>query len=189
MIFVCKKDFYMWHKSTIHINSASPTESLISHIICFKIRINLQFILGFLHMCTLHYLCFVHYAKSTPQKGLHLHSVHLASMQHIKSRKAQMAEHFVSFAQALSEHCTCLYLASVWSTGGDVESKRKGVCLAWQNLSFPQPLHRFHPDPLQQSCRAVHIHFVRVLFKAEPFTYHKELLFILKILVLEILME
>lgn len=133
-----------------------------SQIIFSQMRIQLQFFLGFLHRHTLHYVCFVHYAKSTPHKWLHSHNVHLASTQHIKSRKAQMAEHFVSFAQALSEHCTCLYLASVWSTWGvgwggvgGVESKRKGICLAWQNLSFPQPLPRIHPDPHWQSSKAV----------------------------------
>lgn len=36
-----------------------------------------------------------------------------------------MAEHFVSFAQALSERCTCLYLASVWSTWGEQNQKEK----------------------------------------------------------------
>lgn len=165
-----------------------------SQIIFSQMRIQLQFFLGFLHRHTLHYVCFVHYAKSTPHKWLHSHNVHLASTQHIKSRKAQMAEHFVSFAQALSEHCTCLYLASVWSTWGvgwgggcRIKKKRHLSRMAKPFFSSASPQNSSWPAlAVKQSC--VHIHFVWIFLKEELFTYCRRLLSLLNSLVLEIFM-
>lgn len=111
-------------------------------------------------------LCFVPYAKNTLHITTLTHDVHLAWTRHIKSRKAQMAERFCELCTSVewTQHLFIFsFSVELW---GDVEWKRNGISLAWQNLSSSHPLPRIQPHPLQQSSKAVHLQFVWSRFQS-----------------------